>query len=117
MELATLIDEIQLAKQLGITSYTVEVDSTVVFNMARRHGNIQWRHTYLIRQLWALLEPNAQINLIVQEQNMVADDLAKEAQNQHSRLEFFTLRDLPRNVQKLLFIDRIGLPVFRTSCK
>lgn len=112
-----MIDAILLAKQLGIRGYTVEVDSTIVFNMAKRQGNIQWRHIYLIRQLWALVDPDIKINLIVREQNMVADALAKEVQKHHSRMEFFTVRDLPRNIEKLLFYDRIGLPVFRASCK
>lgn len=116
-ELAALIDGIQLARDLGITSYTVEVDSSIVFNMVRRHGIIHWRHIYLLRHIWGLLEPNAHIKLIVREQNMVADALAKEAQNLQSRFEFFTLQDLSRNVQKLVFIDRIGLPVFRATCK
>lgn len=63
------------------------------------------------------MEPNAHIKLIVREQNMVADALAKEAQNLQSRFEFFTRQDLSRNVQKLVFIARIGLPVFRATCK
>lgn len=50
-ELTALIDGIQLARDLGITSYTVEVDSSIVFNMVRRHGIIHWRHIYFLRHL------------------------------------------------------------------
>lgn len=48
---------------------------------------------------------------------MIADDLAKEAQLFQSRVEFFILQDLPMKIREVLFLDRIGLPVFRATCK
>lgn len=87
----------------GITNCTLEIDSAIVFNMIRRQGALRWKHVYLLRRIWDILDPNWHIKLVLKEQNMVADDLAKEVQHSQTRVEFFRLQDLPvKNLETLV---------------
>lgn len=84
--MVALVYGMQLCKDLGITNYVPEVNSSIVYNMARKQGVMHWRHIYLLGRLWELIDPSWHLNLIAEEHNM--------------------------KIQKLLFFDRIGLPVF-----
>lgn len=53
------------------------------------------------------------INHIFREQNKVADALAKLRENNGDQ-EFYRAKDLPPAINKLLFLDRIGLQSFRS---
>lgn len=76
----------------GITNCTLEIDSAIVFNMIRRQGALQLEHVYLLRRIWDILDPTWHIKLVFQEQNMVAEDLAKEVQHSQTRFSFLDFR-------------------------
>lgn len=56
-------------------------------------------------------------SLVYREQKKGADLVAKLAHSLPSRTEFFRVSDLHSEIRKCLFIDRIGIPVFRPPCK
>lgn len=47
---------------------------------------------------------------------MVADGLAKWAYTREALVECRQLGELPRSIQKLIFVDRIGLPYVCSKC-
>lgn len=91
----------------------METDSIIAYQIVESGMAKNWDYIYFARRIKDLRSSSIRISHIFREQNMVADTLAKEAYGQQNRREFFTLQDLPRNVQKLLYLDRIGLPNFR----
>lgn len=53
---------------------------------------------------------------IYRQANKVADGLAIVGHEVNARIEFNELEAVWRNIQKLLFSDRIGFPYFRPKC-
>lgn len=58
-----------------------------------------------------------EIALVVGEQNEAANFFAKMAHNLSTRTEFHRILYLPVAILKLIFLDRIGIPSFRSACK
>lgn len=56
------------------------------------------------------------IQPIHREQNKVADRLAKNALGRSGNQDFSGMRDLDMTIQKLIFLDIIGIPTFRSPC-
>lgn len=112
-EIEALLDGITLyCAQLGIIDYVVEIDSAIVYNMVNKKGSIPWHlATYLSSPVsW-------HIKLVYREQNLVVDSIAKEVHPVQHRIDYFRVLDVPVKIRKLLFLDRIGLFVFRAICK
>lgn len=53
---------------------------------------------------------------IYRQANKLVDGLAKVAYGLDTRIYFHKLAVVPHPIQKLLFVDRIGLPYFRPKC-
>lgn len=47
---------------------------------------------------------------------MAADNLARRAIGEVEKKEYVHLQEVPREVQRLIFLDRIGFPNFRSPC-
>lgn len=72
---------------------------------------------YILRRIGEWFGHMTQLNLIYREANKVADISVKMAHRTQSKMDFCRNEDLPREVHKLIFLDRIGLPCFRSNCK
>lgn len=111
-----LIDGLVLCRDQGLDGVCVESDSSEVVRMLNDSAHNNWRYAYLCRKVRASLRYNDEVRFIYREQNKVADGLAKAALGQVEN-EFFSRLDLYLNIQKLMFLDRIGIPSFRSPCK
>lgn len=94
----------------------IEVDATTVVNMIKGQTQPYWRYVYLARKVKSLLPFFDTINLIFREQNMVADKFAMSALEASEKKEFTSIHTVPRLIQKIIFLDRIGIPNFRSPC-
>lgn len=80
--------------------------------MISNEGATHWRYVYLVRRI--NIEFNSgRLRLIYIEENKVADLLAKMAYSTSARIGFRNLEDFPREAQRLIFLDIMGLPSFR----
>lgn len=84
--------------------------------MVKDSNQVHWRHVSLLRKVKALMPLFDSISLIYREQNMAADKLARSAIGASDKKEFFSISEIPREIQKIIFLDRIGLPNFRSPC-
>ncbi|KAL3628678.1 hypothetical protein CASFOL_027724 [Castilleja foliolosa] len=92
-------------KTMGLEGVTVETDSREAIGAFQGHGG-DFKAIYLARQH---ARPVPQIAHIWRQQNTVADSLAKLKINKIFR----NFQELPRNIKRDLFFNRIGLPLFR----
>lgn len=58
-----------------------------------------------------------QVKHIYREENRLADLFARMAHHVQTRAELYREEDLPRDIQKSIFLDRIGILIFRSPCK
>lgn len=70
----------------------------------------------MVRRVKAILQEFGNVRIIFREQNKVANQVAKSALGASEKNEFFRARDLSLISQKLIFLDRIGIPNFRSPC-
>lgn len=115
-ELEALWHGLQLCKQQHLFNLEVESDAELACKMIAKGSHVPWKYVYLIRRIRQLMEGGGDTRHIYRQANKVADGLATLAYGVHSRMEFTELSSLPRQIQKLLFIDRIGLLYFRPKC-
>lgn len=115
-ELQALYDGMRLCMAKGITGVCIEADAAMVVDMVKGDKQDYWRYTYQVRKVKALLPYFDSINHIVREQNMVADSLAKSALDASGKNEFTSIQNVPRHIQQLIFLDRIGIPNFLSPC-
>lgn len=105
-----------MCNQMNITNYTVETDCSMAYHMVTNPSTEQWQYAYILRRIrLAIVEPT-RLRLIFREANKVADLMAKMALQLESRIEFYRSRDLPMAIQRCIFIDRLGIPLFRSHC-
>lgn len=98
----------------GIQRVEIEMDVALVVNMISDPSKIHWQYVYKIRCVQALISHFESINLIFREQNMAADKLARRAIVEAEKKEYFHLQEVTREVQRIIFLDRIGMPNFRS---
>lgn len=108
--------EMEMCIRNGITRVEIEMDAAMVVNMISDTFTMHWRYVYKIRRVRALISHFESINLIFREQNMAADNLARRAIGEVEKKEYVHLQEVPREVQRLIFLDRIGFPNFRSPC-
>lgn len=69
---------------------------------------------YWLRRVKKLRHHFGTVTINYREQNKVADHLAKDGLGLMEKKEFSRARDLSSDIQKLLFLDKIGIPTFRS---
>lgn len=112
-ELDALLQGLILCAERGFFQVEVEIDSATAFNMTLRKVPEAWNYTFSIRKIRERLAPLEGLYLTTRQANMVADGLAKWAYTMDEMVTFQNLDEIPRVIQKLIFIDRVGLPYFR----
>lgn len=116
-DIQALYDGLVMCRDQRLARVCVEVDAAMVINMLKDDvDQVYWKYAYLIRQVKGILPGVGNVNLIVREQNKAADFLAKIAVGGNSKHEFHSIDELPRSLQKIIFLDRIGIPNFRSLC-
>lgn len=111
-----MLDGMLLCCAKGLSNVCVESDAASVITMVRNMSQILWRYVYLIRRIKSVFPNFGSVKLIFREQNMVADQFAKTALGSSEKKEFFTGQDIPQKIKKLIFLDRFGIPNFRSPC-
>lgn len=91
--------------------------STVAYYMIWNPAKEEWQYSYILRRIRFAMVHTTWLRLIFREANKVADLLAKVAQQVQNRIDFCRSDELPREIQQCIFIDRIGIPCSRSSCK
>lgn len=77
-ELEAILVGAIVCKQMGITNYTLETDSSLAYTMLHNPDKEQWQYTYyLLRRIIETLEPTTHLKLIYREANKVTDLFAK----------------------------------------
>lgn len=102
---------------MQITNYTLETDSSVAYYMIRNPAKEEWQYSYILRRIRFAMVHTTRLRLFFREANKVADLLAKVAHQVQNRIDFCRSDELPREIQQCIFIDRIGIPCSRSSCK
>lgn len=115
-ELQALCDGMKMCIEQQISSVCVEVDAAMVIHMLKDKETVQWKYVYILRRVKAFMSSLDTVRLIYREQNMAADKLAKSAVGGSMKQEFFSINEIPRSVQKIIFLNRIGIPNFRSPC-
>lgn len=115
-ELQAVYDNMALCVANGITGVVIEVDAAKVIHMVKDSNQVHWRYVSLLRKVKALMPLFDSISLIYREQNMTADKLARSAIGASDKKEFFSISEIPREIQKIIFLDRIGLLNFCLPC-
>lgn len=116
-ELRALLDGMNLCRTLGLPNVCIESDATLVVNMLEEMTQPHWCYVYWRRRVKTIRHYFGTMRFIYREQNKVADQLAKNALGLSEKQEFVRVRDLATSIQKLIFLDRIGIPNFRSPCK
>lgn len=107
---------LQLCREKQWLNVLVEWDSELACSMILYRWKVPWKYKYLIRWICNLFGLGMSSRHIYRQANQVADGFANLAYGLTARMEFQALTEVPRNIQKLLFIDRIGLSVYRPNC-
>lgn len=115
-ELDAIEEGLKVCQQLNLHSFTLETDSSLAFNMILQPTCEHWKYTYTLRRIRTAIGDCSRMKLIYREQNKVTDGLVKVTHSSTQQLEFFQLEDIPLGVQKCIFLDRISIPNFRSSC-
>lgn len=115
-ELQAIWHGLQICQEKQLINVEVESDSELACKMIGNRTNIPWKYTYLVRRICKLLGVGFSLKHTYRQANKVADGLATLAHGTNTRMEFKELAEVPRNIQKFLFCDRIGLPSYRPKC-
>lgn len=70
----------------------------------------------MVRKIVREVSDTRCISLRFREENWVAGLFAKFAHNLSSRVDFYREEDIPMYVRKCIFLDKIGIPTFRSPC-
>lgn len=79
----------------------IETDAALIVKMINGEIPTNWKYTYWIRRVKRLLSNFDTIRLILREQNMAADSLAKLAVGMNEKEEFYSMHEKPRNIRRL----------------
>lgn len=115
-EILALYGGLKHCVETGMIGISIETDTSMVVNMLRDASSIPWHFVYLIRRVKSLLMHVGEVKLIFREQNMAADKLAKMAFGAMGKKVFNSIHEVPRSVQKIIFLDRVGILNFRSPC-
>lgn len=63
-ELEAILEGATICKQLGISNYTFETDSSLAYMMIRNPDKEQWQYTYILRRIRDTLDHSTQLTLI-----------------------------------------------------
>lgn len=114
------LDAIHLGLQICASKHlwhtVIETNSTMARNMILHRSTVAWEYEYTIRRIRRLLIKFEGLQLTMRETNKVGDAFAKCGYMIHGMVECNNLNEAPMYIRKLLFIDRIGLPYFRSRC-
>lgn len=97
-ELQAIVDGLIYLQDWGRQNVVIETDSSLAWHMIQKTRKEQWTCSFLLRQIWRLMEDTRGIMVIFREQNKVADLLAKHAHSLPSSLA----------IKKCIYFDRIG---------
>lgn len=112
-ELEAIFHGLQICQDRNLVNVEVESDSELACKMIVNRMNIPCKYTCLVRRICKLLVVGFSLSHTYRLANKVADSLATLAHETNTRIEFKELTEVPRNIQKLLFFDRIGLLSYR----
>lgn len=115
-ELEAIWHGLQLCWEKQLINVALESDSELACNMIINREKVPWKYMYLVRRICNLLGPGYSLHHIYRQANKVADGFATIAHGTNASREFKELTEVPRNIQKLLFFDRIGFPAYRPNC-
>lgn len=115
-ELAALLEGMRMCQAQELVNVCIEMDSALAVKMIDDSSQIQWRYVHIVRRIKERRHYFKSVKFIYREQNMVAVHLAKDALGASEKTDYFRIQDLPMRTQKLIFLDRIGLPNFRSPC-
>lgn len=102
-----------LCKELKLSPVLIESDSMVVVAALRMDNMDNWSLSYAFRECRQLYTLEFEIVHGFRQKNMVADRLTTEAYNHRQHLEFFQVKDFPRQVRQTFTADKLGLWSFR----
>ncbi|KAL2480194.1 RNase H domain-containing protein [Abeliophyllum distichum] len=108
-ELRAILQDIELARWMGLVDLWIETDSTLAVHCISRGGG-PWVIQSMLRHIRHLLSFDRDIVFhIFREGNQVADSLAFEGWDRQHYQEYGP-SDLPRRSRELLQTDRFGRP-------
>lgn len=115
-ELEGIFQGVLFCKQIGSLVFVVETDSTIAYRLIVEQGYARWKYSYLVPKIIWELQDVRRLSLIFREENRVADLFAKAAHHFPARVDVFMEEDLLMFIRKFIFLDRIGIPTFRSPC-
>lgn len=114
-ELEAIWQGLQLCRENQWVNVAVESDSELACKMLINRLKVPCKYMYLVRRIGKLLGSGFSLHHIYRQANKVADGFPTIAHGLNVRREFKELMEVPRNIQKLLFIDRIGFHAYRPN--
>ncbi|KAL3629747.1 hypothetical protein CASFOL_026969 [Castilleja foliolosa] len=111
-EMEAIVRGIRLCRSMGIGVFQIETDSIAVFKAAKENSNNP-ALIYMARKN-AIGEHN--IDHIHREENIVADLLAKASRSNDDKT-FQLYSQLPTDIRKAIYLDKIGVPSYRKGKK
>lgn len=108
-----LCDGLEMANSKRLSHLWVEVDSMLLYNTVMSFCVVPWHLSYLFRKIISLLPAMFYISHNFREGNKSSDLMANMATYAQTSLCFEDNRQLPRELQGLLCLEKLGIPYIR----
>lgn len=106
VELMAMLEELDLATQLGFNVLEVESDSTIVVSWANSHCQVWWGYVYLLGRIHTLSsDPSIVIRNVFQEGTFATDFMANWACTHQTHQRFFSIGEPPSSLFGILDLD------------